>query len=103
MFWYDSTVGASVFDPWFPNAIIQDQQDITSGSATTAEGSGDASAPGSGVGVETIDASTIINALLIVDLDGDGRNDIVATLDRRTGSGLSDDRLVWYRNIRSTE
>lgn len=33
--------------------------------------------------------------------NGDGRNDIVGTLDRRTGSGLSDDRLVWYRNVRT--
>jgi hypothetical protein len=38
-----------------------------------------------------------------VDLDGDGRNDIVGTLDRRANSGLTNDRLVWYRNIRRLE
>ena len=48
-----------------------------------------------------LDTTTVINTLLIVDLDADGRNDIVGTLDRRAGSGLSDDRLVWYRNTKS--
>ena len=91
VFWYDSSIGNSLFDPWFPNTIIQDVPTDTT-DATIA--------PGSGVGVGSVDATTHINALLIVDLDGDGKNDIIGTLDRRTGSGLSDDRLVWYRNTR---
>ena len=53
------------------------------------------------MGVEAVDTSTHINTLLVVDLDNDGKNDIVGTLDRRTGAGLSDDRLVWYRNTRT--
>jgi hypothetical protein len=93
--WFDGTQDL-VFNPWFPNKIIQDSP------AALANGSG-APAPGSGVGVEEVDTSTYINALLVVDLDGDGRNDIVGTLDRRSGSGLTDDRLVWYRNIKTTE
>ncbi len=95
VFWFDSTVGLSVFDPWFPTTIIQDTP-ADSTDATQASGS----APGSGVGIAGTDASTVINSLLIVDLDGDGKNDIVGTLDRRTNAGLSDDRLVWYRNTR---
>ena len=100
IFWYDSTVGATVFDPWFPTTIIQDAGNA-SGDATQADGTSDSgSVPGSGVGADSFDTSTNINSLLIVDLDGDGRNDIIGTLDRRSGAGLSDDRLVWYRNTR---
>lgn len=96
VYWYDSTAADSVFDPWFPNTIIQDSTAGTTDSTTTDV----APIPGSGVGVEAVDTSTHINTLLIVDLDGDGKNDIVGTLDRRARSGLSDDRLVWYRNTR---
>ncbi len=99
VFWYDGSVGNSRYDPWFPNAIIQDSPAETTDA--TVEETEDGEAPGSGVGVEKVDVSTHINELLIVDLDGDGKNDIVGTLDRRTGSGLSDDRLVWYRNTRT--
>ena len=100
IFWYDSTVGATVFDPWFPTTIIQDTGDAAQ-DATQASGTSDSSSvPGSGVGADAFDTSTHINSLLIVDLDGDGRNDIIGTLDRRSGAGLSDDRLVWYRNTR---
>lgn len=106
VFWLDGTVGTSVYDPWFSNAIIQDNEpDSTDPTQAESEvDPGDQTTPGgTGVGVTANDSSTHINALLVVDLDGDGRNDIVGTLDRRSGSGLSDDRLVWYRNIRTEE
>ncbi len=92
--WYDALVGDTVFDPWTGNTVIQDEPDDSGGTANEAPG-------GSGVGVSGTDSTTVINDLLIVDLDGDGRNDIIGTLDRRAGSGLSDDRLVWYRNTRT--
>lgn len=97
VWWYEGPSGdQDVFGVWAPNPIIQDEMgDDTSGGAT------DPSIPGAGVGVTAVDKSTSINALLIVDLDGDGKNDIVGTLDRQSGSGLADDRLVWYRNIRT--
>lgn len=107
VFWYDGTAGDSVFDPWLANAIIQDSPpgavavEVTEESATDA--AADEEVAGEGVGITTVDISTSINTLLIVDLDGDGRNDIIGTLDRRTGPGLSDDRLVWYRNIRTVD
>ncbi|MCH8818872.1 MAG: hypothetical protein IIB03_00955 [Acidobacteria bacterium] len=92
VFWYDGTLSETVFDAWAPNTIIQDSPiDVAD---TT---------PGAGVGVSAVDVSTSINDILIVDLDEDGRLDIVATLDRRSGTGLSDDRIVWYRNIRTEE
>ncbi|MCB9851114.1 MAG: VCBS repeat-containing protein [Phycisphaerales bacterium] len=43
---------------------------------------------------------TLINSLIIVDVDGDGYNDIIATLDRGALSGLSNDALVLFRNNR---
>ncbi|UCE58981.1 MAG: VCBS repeat-containing protein [Phycisphaerales bacterium] len=95
VFWYDSSLADSVYDAWTPNTIIQDSP-IESGDPSQAG----FITPGAGVGVDTVDVTTSINALLVVDLDADGRNDIVGTLDRRSGAGLSDDRLVWYRNVR---
>ena len=102
VYWYDSTAADSVFDAWFPNTIIQDSpRDTTDPTSTETDAGG--VAPGSGVGVSAVDPTTHINALLVVDLDGDGKNDIVGTLDRRTGAGLSDDRIVWYRNTREDD
>ena len=110
VFWYDGTVSGTVFDPWKPNTIIQDSPVepmdtimTTTSSAPPTDPNAGGAAPGAGVGVEEVDTSTHINALLVVDLDADGRNDIVGTLDRRSGAGLSDDRLVWYRNTRTED
>ena len=36
--------------------------------------------------------------LLVVDLDADGANDVIATFDRSGLSGLTNDALVWFRN-----
>jgi hypothetical protein len=44
--------------------------------------------------------ATFINTLIVVDMDGDGFNDIIATLDRGALSGLSNDALVLFRNMR---
>ena len=44
--------------------------------------------------------TTFINSILVVDLDDDGPNDILATFDRTGLSGLSNDALVWFRNTR---
>ncbi len=44
--------------------------------------------------------STSINSIRVVDLDGDGANDLVATFDRNGLSGLTNDALVWFRNTR---
>ena len=110
VYWIDRTPAPTVFDPWSPNTIIQDSPATTADPAS-ASGSGSGGGtttnptqtPGSGVGVEQVDTDTSINSLLVVDLDGDGRTDVVGTLDRRTGTGLSDDRLVWYRNTRTED
>ncbi len=105
VYWFDGTVGDSIYDPWYSNAIIQDNPpDTTDPNATPPPvNTGTTTPGGTGVGVTAVDTSTNINTLLVVDLDGDGKNDVIGTLDRRSGSGLSDDRLVWYRNTRTDE
>ncbi len=119
VYWYDGSVGDSVYDPWLGRTVVRDSPVDTTDPAATATGAGGAGGDsgsagsdaepdaadvaGAGVGVTEVDTSTHINSLLIVDLDGDGRMDIIGTLDRRSGAGLSDDRLVWYRNIRTEE
>jgi hypothetical protein len=42
--------------------------------------------------------TTLINSILVVDLDGDSDNDLVATFDRTGLSGVTNDALVWFRN-----
>ncbi|MCC7291344.1 MAG: VCBS repeat-containing protein [Phycisphaerales bacterium] len=106
--WFDESTTLTPFDPWLESKIIQDGDSETtspgasSGSTNTNDNSG-GTPGGSGVGVTDVDVSTHINALLIVDIDGDGFNDVIGTLDRRSGAGLSDDRLVWYRNTLGDE
>jgi len=99
VFWYDGTLSETIFDAWAPNTIIQDSPVDT----TDPTQAGPTPTPGAGVGVTEVDVTTSINDLLIVDLDEDGRLDIVGTLDRRSGAGLSDDRLVWYRNTKTED
>lgn len=41
------------------------------------------------------DGSALIRSLLVVDLDGDGLSDIVATIDR---ANTNNDSLIWFRN-----
>ena len=104
VFWYESQKvdNSSVpYDPWLSNTIIQDGPQETTDPSQA--GPTPPAAPGAGVGVTAVDASTHINSLLIVDLDGDAKQDIIGTLDRRTGAGLSDDRLVWYRNTKTED
>ena len=49
-------------------------------------------------GADVIAGTTSINSLVVVDLDGDGASDVVATFDRSGLSGLTNDALVWFRN-----
>jgi hypothetical protein len=76
-----SDVAEAAFAEWNESPIIRDSAPD------------DPEAP-----LDAPDTSTFINNVLIVDLDGDGFNDIVGTLDRREGSGVNNDILVWYRN-----
>ncbi|MBI1827411.1 MAG: VCBS repeat-containing protein [Planctomycetes bacterium] len=112
VYWYDGTLNkTTIYDPWVGTTIIQDNPPPTTNGGTSSSGSSSSDSNsssdgtlqgGTGVGVNATDVSTVINRLLAVDLDGDGKIDVIGTLDRRSGSGLSDDRIVWYRNTKTT-
>jgi hypothetical protein len=84
LYWYDSTLAASVFDEWGRDFVLDD---------TKANGTTD-----DPTDLDFLDDGTIIYTLIVVDLDGDGVNDIVATFDRRVDGGLADDSIIWFRN-----
>ncbi len=79
VFWLDSSTAPTVFDAWSNNLIVDDAQLETS--LFAAQG------------------PAFINDLLVFDVDCDGANDVIATIDRRDLSGLSTDVVVWFRNI----
>lgn len=86
--WFDSGTSATVFDQWRENVIVDEGSSAaaisTDPNVTSNELGGD----------------TFINTIVVVDLDGDGRRDLVVTLDRNGLSGLSNDALAWFRNTR---
>jgi hypothetical protein len=84
IYWYDGSLAASRYAPWGELFVMDD----TKGNGTTD----DPTDP------DFKDDGSVIYGLNIVDLDGDGANDIVATFDRRTLSGLTSDTLIWFRN-----
>jgi hypothetical protein len=80
----------SIFDQWSERLIVDDAPPGRPGSspATTDPD----------VGPTEVAGTTFINSIHVVDLDGDGFNDIVASFDRSGLSGLSNDALVWFRS-----
>jgi len=88
--WFDSQAAPSVYDQWTERLIIDDQ---------AASGTGiDPATTDPSVDPGDIAGTTFINAILVVDLDEDGANDLVATFDRSGLSGVTNDALVWFRN-----
>jgi len=88
--WFDSKAAPSVYDQWIENLIIDDRP--------ASDGSSNPATTDPNVNPTEVSASSFINSVLVVDLDGDGANDLVATLDRSGLSGLSNDALVWFQN-----
>lgn len=82
---------SSVFNQWQENTIVQDgpQPSASAPSATDP-----------GVSAEVLAGETFMNSIAVTDLNGDGRVDLVVTLDRSGLSGLSNDALVWFRSTR---
>ena len=74
--WF-TPLGTSPFDPWSEQFVVSDPM------------LGDSSA--------TVGSSPFfpINSVHAVDIDGDGRLDIVGTFDRE---GVNNDEIVWFRN-----
>lgn len=79
IFWLDSSTAPTVFDEWSSNLIVDDTQLDTSLFAAAGP--------------------AIINDLLVLDIDCDGANDVIGTVDRQSLSGLSNDVVIWFRNI----
>jgi len=95
--WFDSSRAASVYDHWGENVIVDEgapADDATIDPAAVTDPTGDPTEQ------SLEDTGTFINTLLIADIDGDGFNDIVGTIDRDELSGLANDALVWFRNRR---
>lgn len=90
--WFIAGAAEAVYDQWRENLIVDDQPvDGTSNNPATTDPN---VAPGE------VGDSTIMNSILIVDLDGDGENDLIVPFDRSGLSGLTNDALVWFQNIR---
>ncbi len=87
---FSSLAAPTVFDQWIENLIVDDEPPgrPDSSPATTDPN----------VTPEEVAGGTFINSILVVDLDGDGANDLVVTLDRSGLSGLSNDAIAWFRN-----
>jgi len=92
LLWFDSRPAQTVYDQWSEVLIVDD----------LPPGRPSAAPPTTDPTVEPADiaGTTFINSILVVDLDDDGANDIVATLDRSGLSGVTNDALVWFRNTR---
>lgn len=88
----DPRSASAVFDQWTETLIIDEHPD--------QDRDADLPATDPNVAPEEAEASasTAMNSILVTDLDGDGANDLVVTLDRGGLSGLANDALVWFRN-----
>jgi hypothetical protein len=89
--------GDDVYEFWQENVIIDDDP---AGSTTDTSGLPSVSTDPNATGQDT--AGTFINNIIVADIDEDGRMDIIATLDRTADSGLSNDAIVFFHNVRIT-
>jgi hypothetical protein len=107
--WFDSTSALTVFDPWTEHPIVNDApaaQNIpepiavdstANGTAANDPGFADQTSSDADLLPQSAAGATLMNTILVVDLDDDGANDLIVTFDR---AGLSDDAIVWFRNTR---
>ncbi len=88
--WFDVVEGGSVFDQWEENLLIDDSPPDSDQPPAVTDPN---------VEQEEIQTTaTIVNDVEVVDIDGDGLPDILAPLDRKAQSGLTNDGIVWFRN-----
>ena len=88
--WFDAKGAPTLFDQWIENMIIDDRP--------SGDGDTDPATTDPNVKPEDVAGTTLINSILVTDLDGDGADDLVIPLDRSGLSGLTNDALVWLRN-----
>jgi hypothetical protein len=108
--WFDALDAPSIFDHWAEHVIVDegppDTVVVVDGATSEQQPQPDADvavteATASPTDQQLETVGTLVNTLLIVDIDGDGFNDIVGTVDRVELSGLTNDALIWFRNERS--
>ena len=87
--WLDPFPGGSVFDQWQERLLIDDTPEENPNPALTDPNVNPD---------EVIVSTTRINHIQVIDLDGDGRLDVLSTLDREGQSGLTNDAIIWFRN-----
>ena len=87
--WFDATASGSVYNQWIENVIVDESSPGESPSTTDPN-----------VAPDDVAGGTVIQSIAVIDLDGDGENDVLATLDRDGLSGLTNDALTWFRNTR---
>ncbi len=89
--WFDAK--SSPYDQWKEILIVDERAE--------GESDSDALATDPNATTEESAGQTSMNTILVVDLDGDGANDLVVPFDRSGLSGLSNDALVWFRNTQT--
>ncbi|MHC4696211.1 MAG: FG-GAP repeat domain-containing protein [Planctomycetota bacterium] len=90
LLWFDAD--DSPYDQWREILIVDEQSEDDTDP--------DIPATDPGVTPDEISGETNMNTILVVDLDGDGANDLVVPFDRNGLSGLTNDALVWFRNTK---
>ncbi|MFQ5591231.1 MAG: FG-GAP repeat domain-containing protein [Phycisphaerae bacterium] len=90
--WFNA--GSSPYDQWTETLIIDE------GSQTGAAATPSTTDAGAAQQDQDNAGETTMNTILVVDLDGDGANDLVVPFDRSGLSGLTDDALIWLRNTK---
>ena len=101
-----SAPASGVQDRWEEHLIVDDASESNQTTVSDPSDSGDANDDSSEEALtqEAVQRTgTLMAGLLIVDLDGDGANDVVVTVDRHVLSGLADDALIWLHNDRVIE
>ena len=91
--WFNPQEAPTVFDQWIESLIVDEEEPTTTPTASPATTDPNVTPQETGGG-------TLINAILVADIDGDGDNDIVVTRARHGLSGLTNDALAWVRNTR---
>jgi len=86
LLWFDVFEGSSVYEQWQEFLLVDD---TTTQVPAVTDPNVDRT--------EVEEPSTFINAIQVVDLDGDGLPDVLGALDRRGLSGTTNDAVIWFR------
>lgn len=91
---FDATSGAGVYDQWIETLLVDERPEEESAAVPQTTD------PNLEPVQESLVVTTLMNSILVVDLDEDGNNDLIVPFDRSGLSGLTSDLIVWFRNTR---